>query len=264
MTSTMPASEHGATALESFIASRAARPAWRNVPLAQRPATIAEGYRLQGEIHEKLAEAGNHRLGYKVGATSKPGQANYGITEPVYAGMLADNAAASLAEALARPLMDPGLECEVAVTLARTLDARQTHLDPDTVRAAIESCHLACEIIDFRYGDAMALGVPTLIADDFFHAGFVLGPANDDWQKLDLADLSATMEIDGTVYSGHSQDVLDPITSLQWLATALAREGRALQAGDIVLTGTIVTPTRIRLPARSVTLSISGFEPMRL
>jgi 2-keto-4-pentenoate hydratase len=160
--------------------------------------------------------------------------------------------------------MDPGLECEVAVRLSATLDARQTHLDPDTVRAAIGSCHLACEIIDFRYGDAMALGVPTLIADDFFHAGFVLGPPNPDWHRLDLADLSAAIEIDGNAIPGHSRDVLDPITSLQWLATALAREGRGLQAGEIVLTGTIVTPTRIRLPARSVALSISGFEPMLL
>jgi 2-keto-4-pentenoate hydratase len=251
-------------ATASLIAARGVRPDWCEVPVAHRPTSISGGYLLQGAVHRYLTEAGIRRLGYKIGSTSKPGQTAFGLDEPIYGGIFEDTRAGTLREAVSRRHNDPALECEVAFLLSHDLDGRQGPIDVRTILAAIESCHLACEIIDHRYRDALALGVPTLLADDFFHAGFVLGPANSRWHELDLSDLSATIEIDGAIIIGHSQDVLDPISALRWLVEALARHGELLRAGNIVLTGSIVTPTRVRLPVRTVSLSISGFEPLQL
>lgn len=66
-------------------------------------------------LHEAREAAGERRLGYKVGATSKPGRRSFGLDEPVYAGMFACNQAADLAEALQRLLLAPSLECEIAL-----------------------------------------------------------------------------------------------------------------------------------------------------
>jgi 2-keto-4-pentenoate hydratase len=49
-----------------------------------------------------------------------------------------------------------------------------------------------------------------------------------------------------------------------WLAKALARNGLSLRAGEIVLTGAIVTSTPVALPARVVSMGITGFETLAL
>ncbi|MDB5403337.1 MAG: hypothetical protein JWQ55_5355 [Rhodopila sp.] len=51
---------------------------------------------------------------------------------------------------------------------------------------------------------------------------------------------------------------------MAWLAKALARNGLSLRAGEIVLTGAIVTSTPVALPARVVSMGITGFETLAL
>ena len=105
---------------------------------------------------------------------------------------------------------------------------------------------------------------PTLLADDFFHAGFVLGAANPGWRALPFGTLDGAIEIDGARISGNTADTLDPLTAIRWLARKLAESGTRLRAGEIVLTGSFTLPVPIALPVRSVTLTITGFEPLAL
>ena len=58
--------------------------------------------------------------------------------------------------------------------------------------------------------------------------------------------------------------MLTAFDSLLWLAKALARGGLSLHSGDIVLTGTLVPPKPVPLPARAVSMGITGFESMAL
>jgi 2-keto-4-pentenoate hydratase len=51
---------------------------------------------------------------------------------------------------------------------------------------------------------------------------------------------------------------------MAWLAKALARNGLSLRAGEIVLTGAIVTSTPAALPARVVSMGITGLETLAL
>jgi 2-keto-4-pentenoate hydratase len=106
--------------------------------------------------------------------------------------------------------------------------------------------------------------VPTLLADDFFHARFMLGSANSSWRDLDLARLDAEVLLDGERHGGNTDSVLGAIDSLQWLARKLAQNGRRLKAGDIVLTGSIVPPVPVHTPPVTLELRIEGFEPLTL
>lgn len=248
--------------IDGFVRARAQRPAWPGLAPELRPHDIEEGYRVQKAVYDRLAAEGVARVGYKVGATSAGGQRNFGITEPVYAGIFAISRLARLADALTAGYIAPSAECEVAVTLGVDIDGARPGLTPADMKAAIDTCHLGCELIDNRYGDAMALGVPTLVADDFFNAGFVLGPANPNWRNLDLTDLHAAITINDQVFKGHTSSILDPFASLLWLAGKLAQHGQTLHAGDIVFTGTLVPPTKIPFPTTAFSLSIAGFEPM--
>jgi 2-keto-4-pentenoate hydratase len=248
--------------ITSFLDSRADRPRWISVPPELRPRTIEEGYSLQKAVHEAMKRNSKQLVGYKVGTTSESGQRVYGLTEPVYAGMFAHNQAPDLATALAAPLVSPSLECEIAFRLKSDIDGSNPRLSHRDLADAVDTCHIACEIVDNRYGDPEQVGVPTLLADDFFHAVFVLGEANPAWRDLDLAKLDAAIEIDGIVTKGYSATSLDALSSLHWLVQALARQGLSLRAGDIVMSGSIVSPTAISFPVRSVSLTISGFNRM--
>ena len=100
----------------------------------------------------------------------------------------------------------------------------------------------AIEIVDDRYADWRSLDTLTLIADDFFQAGIVLGAADADWRRLDLAALPGMMAINGEERGrGRGGDVLGhPLTALAWLANQLSVYGIGLRRGQVVLTGSVV------------------------
>jgi 2-keto-4-pentenoate hydratase len=251
-------------AVTAFIEARAARPHWPGVPERLRPQTIADAYRLQQVIHARLATQGITRTGYKIGSSSAASQRPFGLKEPVYAGIFSDTRADTLTVALARPLVQPSLECEIAFQLQTDIDGSEANLSTAAIADAVGSCCIGCEIIDRRYGDPNAVGVPSLISDDFFHAGFVLGTRNADWRELALHTLDGAINIDGTRVTGNAADTLDALEATRWLACKLAAIGTRLRAGEIILTGTLTQPTAIALPATSVALSITGFEPLVL
>ena len=98
------------------------------------------------------------------------------------------------------------------------------------------------EIVDDRYVDYKSLDTPTLIADDFFDGGCVLGRPIADWRSLDLPSLSGLTRINGVeVGRGRGADVMGhPFEALAWLANSLARRGRSLRASEFVFTGSVV------------------------
>ena len=117
----------------------------------------------------------------------------------------------------------------------------------------------AIEIVDDRWVDYGAVDTPTLIADNFFHAGCVLGPAVERWQDLDLAAVEGVTLIDGAEMGrGHGADVMGhPFEALAWLANALAARGTGIPAGAVVLTGSVVA-TRWLEPGARVVVELSG------
>lgn len=235
--------------VQSFIAARTADAEIIDVPLDLRPTSIAEGYWIQHAVHDALARAGDAVDGYKIGCATAHTQAPFGLVEPTYGGILRSTRRGTLSEALAHGRGRFAIECEIAVRIGSD--------SPQGATPVIDACAIACEIVQDRYGDAVATGVPTLVADDFFHHGYVLGP----WRTpIPLRSLRATVEIDdATVGEGIASNVMDdPLHALAWLARALADAGRALRRGDVVLTGAIAPPFWMNRAPRSARLTIEG------
>ena len=157
-----------------------------------------------------------------------------------------------------------GVECEIAVRLARDLPPSQAPFTAETVAPAIEAYHPAIEIVDERYLDWQRIGAPTLVADDFYAAGCVLGRPVQRSAAPDLLDVIGRAVINGMEVSrGTGADVLGhPHNPLAWLANHLAEEGKGLKAGQIVLTGSLVKT--IWLDAGDqVTMELSGLGDVR-
>lgn len=250
-------------AADEFIAARAKRPWWPGIPEHLRPRTIEDGYRLQKRIHEVLESRGVKRIGYKVAATTKAGQQPFGLDEPAYAGLFEQSCWNSLDDILTAHLAAPMLECEVALILGKELDGSSGEIGAKQAADAVKACHIACELVDNRYGDPSAVGTPSLIADDWFNVCFVLGSANANWHTINLQDLKGTIRVDDIVAAGNSSDVPDAITSLRWLVGKLAQFGRKLHPDEVVMTGSVVPPTSFRQPVKSISLWLDGFASLQ-
>ncbi len=112
----------------------------------------------------------------------------------------------------------------------------------DDVAGAIEAYLPAIEIVDDRYVKWETMGAPTLVADDFFAAGCVLGTPVARSAAPDLLSVTGRALINGAeVGRGTGADVLGhPHHALAWLANHLAEDGKSLRAGEIVLAGSLV------------------------
>src|SRR5262249_16816003 len=140
----------------------------------------------------------------------------------------------------AAKFLRPGVECEIAVRLGSDLtDGPVTRA---SVTGAVEAVLASIEVVDDRYVDYPTLGTPTLIADDFFNAGVVLGWAVETWRDLDLAGIGGRLLINGReVGTGRGGDILGhPFEALAWLASSAVERGRPLRAGEYVTLGSVV------------------------
>lgn len=235
-----------------LAAARRAGVALDRLPQELVPPTIEDAYRVQLELHEMLAPDHGPRGGWKIGCTTPVMQAYLGIATPS-AGTLYARTIAHGEGTFTVGANRLGVECELAVRLGADLDGAAAH-DAAAVRAAVAAVMAAIEVVEDRYVDYRALDAGTLVADDFFGAGCVLGPERTDRQGLDLGAVTATMTIDGSVVGrGTGRDILgDPMRALTWLAATAADLGEPLRAGHVVLLGSLVQTNWVAAGSRVV------------
>jgi 2-keto-4-pentenoate hydratase len=110
------------------------------------------------------------------------------------------------------------------------------------------------EIVEWRWADAQAVGVATLVADDFFSVGCVLGRDNDPACLAGSATFLGRLLVDGVERTrGPASAILGhPLKSLAWLAGHLRAQGTPLLGGDVVTLGAIAPSQLIEAPGRVV------------
>src|ERR1700761_6324851 len=206
------------------------------------PHDEAEGYRIQRAARDLLLPHFGAMVGYKIGCTSAVMQQYLNIPHPCAGSVFARGVHDSGVSMPSDDFVRVGVECEIAVRLGRDLPPSQAPFTAATVADAIEAYHPAIEIVDERYVDWQSLGAPTLVADDFFAAGCVLGKPVPRSAAPDLLDVVGIAFINGVeVGRGTGADVLGhPHAALAWLANHLAAGRKSLRAGQIVLTGSLV------------------------
>ena len=215
-----------------------------DLPEALRPQTEAEGYALQRVLNGLLTIAGlGRQAGHKIGCTTPVMQNFLGIPNPC-AGVIFEKTVLYRAGRVPRAgFVRLGIECEIAVELARDLAPSGAPVDRETAGKAVGAVMAAIELVDERYENFRTLGVPTLIADDFFDSGCVLGDPVREWRKLDLSKLSGATYVNGAeVGRGTGALVMGhPFEALAWLANARAQHGFGpLKAGEFVTLGSVV------------------------
>ena len=230
-------------------------------PLAagMAPNSEAEGYLVQNALHGCLMADYGVRVGYKIGCTSPVMQQYLAIPHPCYGGVFARGVHDTGVSLASGDFVRVGVECEIAVRLGRDLSPSQAPFTADTVGYAVEAYLPAIEIVDDRYQEWQSLGLPTLVADDFFAAGCVLGKPVARTAAPALLSVVGRAIISGVeAGQGTGVDVLGhPLNALAWLADRLAASGKHLGAGEIVLTGSLVKTVWLK-PGDSVSMELEG------
>jgi 2-keto-4-pentenoate hydratase len=211
--------------------------------------TLVGAYAVQREyVRQQAQSRGAGVAGWKIGLTSPTMQALCGIDHPVAGVVLDDRIHASGATLDRRDYGRLGVECEIAVRLGRDLPSLGRPFTVDDVAPAVEAVAAAIEIVDDRGCDYPSLDVFSLVADNAWNAGIVLGEWRSAWP--DLPQVQGVVGVDGVETDrGRGSDVLGhPFQPLAWLANHLAQGGDALRAGQVVMTGSLV---RTKFPERA-------------
>lgn len=148
---------------------------------------------------------------------------------------------ASPADARAWPFQFRGIEAEIALRLARPVDATlAAALDVAAARALVDAMCVSIELVDSRWSEGRDAPPWAKLADLQSHGALVLG----DWVPFDPAHdwsaqaciLTIGMQAPQTFRGTHS--MADPAFVLPaWLRHA-TRDGTVLPAGTVVTTGT--------------------------
>ena len=246
-------------AAKAIAAARRSRAPLNSLGADIAPNDEAEGYRIQRAVHDLLLPYAGAMVGYKIGCTSAVMQQYLDIPHPCAGGVFA------------KGVHDSGARCAPPISSGSASNARSRSGSRATCRRrrrrsprsgwreAIEAYEPAIEIVDDRYVKWETMGAPTLVADDFFAAGCVLGEAVARSAAPDLLGVTGRAVINGVeAGQGTGADVLGhPHNALAWLANHLAAEGKGLHAGQIVLTGRLVKTVWLKA-GDSVTMELSG------
>ena len=230
-------------AAATLAAGRLALTKLESLPDTDRPADETDAYQLQGAVRKLLTTGGyGEPSGWKIGCTTKVMQEYLKIPNPCAGLVYAPTVRERDGEFDYSSFQHVGVECEIVVRLGDDLPASGAPYDRSSVTPAVEAFMAGIEVVDDRWVDFTTMDVATLIADDFFGAGCVLGDAVPNWQELDLASLKGSMSINGIeVGSGVGGDIMGhPFEALAWLAHTAVQNGTPLQAGEFVFLGSIV------------------------
>lgn len=228
-----------------FVAgAHASRQAYRNLSGPLEPPTIADAYEVQEELRKLWEPIRGPVAGLKIAVTTKVMQELMGIDHPCGGMIYASNVyPAPHALSMGR-YMHVVLEFELAVRVGRTLAGKATPWTREEVRAEITEVMPAYELIEDRNAIYKETRPTTLIADNAWNAGIVLGTPVSVPPSLDLNGIVGRLMMPGGVREGRTDD---PVGALAWCANLAADRGRPLEAGQVVITGSVIPTLPIGL-----------------
>lgn len=200
--------------------------------------TLEDAYAIQMLQVEELIRGGRTVLGHKVGLTSAAMQRMLGVDQPDYGHLLDDFFFLEHTAIPFQRFVQPRIEPEVAFVLERPLEGPGVTVQQAI--AAVDFVLPALEIVDSRIED-WKIGLLDTIADNASSGALVLGSTPTPLHEVDLRLTGAVMTRNGAVVgTGAGGAVLgSPLTSLVWLANTVGARGVTLEAGHVVLPGSV-------------------------
>jgi 2-keto-4-pentenoate hydratase len=207
-------------------------------PSAEHGLTAEDAYAVQLRQVEVWRAEGRTVKGHKVGLTSAAMQRQLKVDQPDYGHLMADMFHLEASDIPISGYLSPKIEPEIAFVLGRDLTGPGVTV-ADAI-SAVDFVLPSLEIIDSRIRD-WRITLPDTIADNASSGGVVLGSRPTALSTVDLRLVGCVVDLGGEVVAtGAGGAVLgSPINALVWLANKLGPLGLSLEAGSVVLPGSV-------------------------
>lgn len=199
--------------------------------------TVEEAYNIQTEILNTQNEAVK---GYKISMTSLETQALFDSNEPVYGPFTAGQVITEMSLA---DYNSPLAELELVFYVNEKLSVT------DDAGSILSKCTLApaLELPDGRYNDWFPnISKYEVVADCAVAGAVVIGEAKSaDYEDLD--NITGRLLFNGEeIKRGQSSEVMGhPVKAVKWLIEKLGSQGKQLEAGQFVSSGTFILPVQL-------------------
>src|SRR5262245_1112436 len=231
------------------------RARYQNLPEGIAPKNFDEAYAAQ----EALCALWEPRLGpiagRKIAVTTKVMQELMGIDHPCGGAILSSRVHKSPASIAKGDFVNVRVECELAVRLARDLPKAAKPYTRETARQAVGAVMAAFELIEDRNADYKASKALSLIADNAWNGGIVIGAERPPPAGSDLNGIGGVLKRNGKQEAVGKTD--DPMGALAWLANLAVERKRPMTAGMVVITGSVVTTVDIA-PGERLDFALDG------
>lgn len=237
------------------------RAVYRNLPADLAPGSVDEAYAVQEALHARLSEKYGPVAGLKIATTTKVMQQLMGIDHPCGGAIFEKRIHTSPATISRGAYVNVMVECELAVRLVIDLPTREGGWTRDNVRLAISTVMPAFELIEDRHAVYKETNALSLIADNAWNAGIVLGRPVTPAAGLPLDGIGGQLTVnDGAPVEGRTDD---PLGALAWVANLAASRGRPLKAGQVVITGSVVPTLPVKV-GDTLVFKLSGLGEVRM
>jgi 2-keto-4-pentenoate hydratase len=147
------------------------------------------------------------------------------------------------------------IECELAVRLGRDLPKTGEPYTRESVRGAVKEVMAAFELIEDRFADYKATKALTLIVDNAWGGGIVIGPPKAVPADFELNGIQGTLKSNGKLVGEGKTD--DPMGALAWLANQAVACNRPMTASMVVITGSCIATLDIA-PGEQLDFALAG------
>lgn len=205
-----------------------------------------EAYKTQDLLINNLKKTdGSYIIGYKISMTSSETQSIAKTNEPAYGTILSNRVVQNGASISFASLFEPLIEPEIIFILMDNLSSnpsKEEILDKVKIAPGIE-------IPDSRYKNWFPnFKLADLLVDNTATGFIVVGETIDPLSYKELGNVNMTLSFNNNVKcSGNSSEVLgNPINAIKWLAQKLDTHNKKLLKGQIVSSGTFISPIPIQ------------------
>lgn len=210
--------------------------------------TLDEAYAVQEAWTTRQRAQGLTQCGFKLGLTTPAVQGALGIDRPIHGPLFAETRIPSGARFPIAGLLGPRIEPELAFVMKAPLSGS---ISAEEALAAIGKTAPALEIIDNRIAQLdPATGARRnaldIVADGGGGCAFVVGEARFDPTSFDLRLIEVDFAVGDASHSGSFANVFgNPVNALVELSRELADRGKRIEPGDVVLSGSPLSPAAI-------------------
>ncbi len=208
-----------------------------NLTADLRPNSLEEAYQVQ-DIFHKIANRGELG-GYKIALSSKVQQVHHNISSPLIGGIFREDIFYGSKKVQRDNYKGLGIEIELGFQLSEKIYSIRKPIQLKNIKTYIKEVYPVIEIVNDRNANYEGLDPLSLICDNAWSGGVVLGQNLSNWRDLDFSMLYSNVLWGKESKKSTCVMDADPFENLCWLLNTLINRGKLLKAGMIIITGSV-------------------------